>query len=195
MKQYIKKIFYILFGTQKNLTFKIGLSSFTSSFIFFFLSNQFQESYAVYNICKFASAVFIALFLLAVIRSAAATNFFIEAIRFVTLFGCFCLSFRYLAKNILSYSGFPLYFYSFLSCISIFAYSFYIISKFNDIFEFFKSVFTKFKSKLFNSTDPPISKITELLTNITAFLAAISALAIAVQTIAEMTKTTFDSFK
>lgn len=194
MKQHIKKMIEFLFGTQKNLTFKIGLSSFISSLIFIFLSDIFQENSAVYSIFKFAAAVFIVLFILSIIKSNTATNFFIEAVRFLAYTGIYGFSFKYLV-NILSYSGFSLYFYTFLCCIGIFACSFYLISKFNDIFDFFKNIFIILKTKLFSSFDPSISKVTQLLTNLTAFLAAISALAITIQTMTEMVKNMFDLFK
>lgn len=194
MKQCIKKIIEYLFGTKKNLTFKIGLASFMSSLIFIFLSDVFQENPAVYSIFYSATEVCIVLFILAIIKSTTATNFFIEAVRFLAYSGIYAISLRQI-ENIPTYSGFSLYFYAFLCCIGIFVCSFYIISKFNDIVNFFKNILQFLKTKLFSSTDQSISRITQLLTNITAFLAAISALAITIQTMTEMTKNMFGLFK
>ena len=69
MKQCIKKIIEYLFGTKKNLTFKIGLASFMSSLIFIFLSDVFQENPAVYSIFYSATVVCIVLFILAIITA------------------------------------------------------------------------------------------------------------------------------
>lgn len=74
MKQHIKKIIEYLFGTKKNLTFKIGLASFMSSLIFIFLSDVFQKNTAIYSIFYSATVVCIILFILAIIKSTTATN-------------------------------------------------------------------------------------------------------------------------
>ena len=124
MKQCIKKIIEYLFGTKKNLTFKIGLASFMSSLIFIFLSDVFQENPAVYSIFYSATVVCIVLFILAIIKSTTATNFFIEAVRFLAYSGIYAISLRQI-ENIPTYSGFSLYFYAFLCCIGIFVCSFY----------------------------------------------------------------------
>lgn len=68
MKQHIKKIIEILFGTKDNITFKISLSSLTTSIIFLILSVLYKDNSTILNLLIFLcynhiSSFFIPLFL------------------------------------------------------------------------------------------------------------------------------------
>lgn len=63
MKQHIKKIIEILFGTKDNITFKISLSSLTTSIIFLILSVLYKDNSTILNLLIFLCELFFAIWI------------------------------------------------------------------------------------------------------------------------------------
>lgn len=184
----------MLFGTKKNISFKLRLSLFIASIIFLCLSLLFQTNTTIFLIFNFAYALSILFCFLLIVVTKNAKNLIFESIRFAFFFVFFILSFAFIV-HIFSFNGFFLYFGSLFSCIGIIYCSVYLICKFSDIYDFFKKIFMYIKIKLYDTTEPPTSKAKAFIENITALLASIIALSVTVQTIANTIINLFYSLK
>lgn len=189
-----KKLFKQLFGTKKNISFKLSLSLFSASIIFLCLSLLFQTNTTICFIFEIAFTLSILLCFLLIAVNKNAKNFIFETIRFTLFFVFFILSFAFIT-HILSFNGFFLYFGSLFSCTGVIYCSVYLICKFSDIYNFFKKIFMYIKFKLYDTTEPPTSKVRAFIENITALLASIIALSVTVQTIADTIINLFHSLK
>lgn len=184
MKQKVKKILEILFGTQKNLTFKFSLASLMTSIILFLFLTMFEGETDITYIFLFSSSLFFAMWLETTKSADSALNFIYEFVRLYVFFAILILSLNFFI-HITNYNGFLLYLYTILACVGIFLCSFYLVSKVNDVFNYIKKIFSKFKDKLYDSTKPATTKLKAFIENITAFLAAVGALTLAVKTITD----------
>lgn len=186
MKEKIKKIIKIIFGTQNNLLLKLNGSLFISAILFliFFITIKEQNNPLAYNIFFYMSAILFG-FCLALIQNNSIWEILKELFRLYIFFIMLILSLNFCINSSINLYDNKLIIGSIASCIFIIICSFYLIAKFIDIFVFVKKVFRQIKQKLFNSTQPATSKAKALIENITAFLVSIAGLGIAIKTIIE----------
>ncbi len=137
MKQHIKKIIEILFGTKDNITFKISLSSLTTSIIFLILSVLYKDNSTILNLLIFLCELFFAIWIVTAKGVNTAQHFAYELLRLIVFFVFLCVVFNFFV-NISNYTGFVLYIRTLAACFIIFLCSFYLVTKFSDIFDFFK---------------------------------------------------------
>ena len=183
----IKKIIKITFGTESNLMLKFGLSCFITGFLFFLFALIFQANSVTQHtmIYTYISAVLFAISIITAGNITSLYEFFKETFRFFFAFMILTFSLNFCIIQSINYNGVILVFYSILSCIGFLFCSFYLVSKFIDIFKTAKKIFIQFKRKLFDSVEPATTKAKALIENITAFLVAIAGLGLAIKTIIE----------
>lgn len=186
MKEKIKKIIKIIFGTQNNLLLKLNCSLFISAILFliFSITIKEQNNPQAYNIFLYMSAILFGV-CLALIQNNSIWEILKELFRLYIFFIMLILSLNFCINSSINLYDNELIIGSIASCIFIIICSFYLIAKFIDIFVFVKKVFRQIKQKLFNSTQPTTSKVKALIENITAFLVSIAGLGIAIKTIIE----------
>ena len=186
MKQIIKKIIKNVFGTENNILLKIHLSMFISGVLFFIFAIMVKEVNSQANdTFTLISAVLFSIWIILTQGSNPTWEIIKE---FIRLFACFIIlifSLEFCIISVLNSQGYKLIILAVLSCLGIVFCSFYLISKFIDIFNFFKNSFKKIKEKLFDSVQPATSKTKALLENITAFLVSIAGLGVAIKAIIE----------
>lgn len=193
MKQCIKTIIKILFGTKENIAFKFSLSSLATSIVFFILSVLYKDNSAVLNTLVFLCELFLAIWIVTA-KGGNVLHFVYELLRLMGFLIAFIFVFSFFI-NISKHTGILLWIYTSFAGFIILLCSFYLVSKLSDIFDFFKKIFNLLKSKLYNTSDPPTSKAKAFIENITALLASIIALSVAVQTIANTIINLFHSLK
>ncbi|MEZ3445031.1 MAG: hypothetical protein K1W30_07865 [Lachnospiraceae bacterium] len=194
MKNHIKKIIEILFGTKENIIFKFSLSALTTSIIFLILSILYKDNSTVWKLLVMFCGFFFATWMGTAKGITTVQHFVYELFRLCGFFACFFVVLN-IFINISNYTGLLLFLLTIAACFIIFLCSFYLVVKFNDIFEFFQKTFKYLKNKLYNTTEPPTSKAKAFIENITALLASIVALSVAVQTIANTIINLFHSFR
>ena len=187
MREKIKKFIKIIFGIENNITLKIDCSFFISAILFltFSLIAKEQNNIQVYNTFLCISSSLFGFWLAFIPNYTSILDFFIELIRLLIFSYFLYLSFNFCFYLSAMYNGFLLILFSILSCIGILISTFYFISKFTNIFNWFKKIFNQVKEKLFNSVQPATSKAKALIENITAFLVSIAGLGIAIKAIIE----------
>ncbi len=187
MKDKIKKIIKILFGTQNNILFKLNCSLFISAILFLIFSiikkeQNYPQSYAIFS---YISSALFGFWLAFAQYNNSIWELLKELFRLFIFFIVLIFSLDFCINSCISLYGIRLTIGSILSCIGIMSCSFYLIAKFIDIFILFKKAFKQLKQKLFNSVQPATSKFKALIENTTAFLVAIAGLGVAIKTIVE----------
>lgn len=187
MKEIIKKIIRVIFGTQNNLFIKMNLSCFFTGVLFCIFALMLQEEYPSQPTTIFSniSGFLLGTWLITLETKDKPSKIIGEVFRLIIFFFILYPSLNFCINLSINYSGFLLLLFSILSCIGILFCSFYLIAKFIDIFLFTKKIFKQIKEKLFNSVQPATSKAKALIENITAFLVSIAGLGIAIKTIIE----------
>lgn len=187
MKEKIKKLIKIIFGTENNILLKLDCSFFISAILFliFSLFIQKQNSIQAYTMFLYISAILFGFWLAFIGNSHSVQELFKELFRLYIFFIVLIFSLDFCINSCINVYGTELLIKAILSCIGIISCSFYLIAKFIDIFLFTKKVFTQIKEKLFNSVQPATSKAKALIENITAFLVSIAGLGIAIKAIIE----------
>ena len=185
MKNTLIKIFEKIFGTRKNIPFKLSLSSLVTSIIFLALEFVSQKNYNKSNdFFLYSSAFFFVIWLISAKGIDSAENLIIELARLLFFFIIFIFSLDF-CISLYNYQGITFYTLGILSALGLFFCSIYFISKLSDIFDFMKNLFRQIKIKLFNSDQPATTKAQAFIENITTFLTSIGGLAIAIKTIIE----------
>lgn len=187
MKEIIKKIIRVIFGTQNNLFIKMNLSCFFTGVLFCIFALMLQEEYQSQPTTIFSniSGILLGAWLITLETKDKPWKIIEEFFRLIGFFFILYLSLNFCINLSINHNGFLLMLFSVLSCIGILFCSFYLIAKFIDIFLFTKKIFKQIKEKLFNSVQPATSKAKALIENITAFLISIAGLGIAIKTIIE----------
>ena len=187
MKEKIKIIIKIIWGTENNLLLKLNLSFLFAGILFFAFAFMFQKEYPSQPTMTFSyiSGVLLAIWLITLETKDKPMEIIREFIRLIIFFFILTYSLFFCVNLCVKYNGFSLILFSILSCIGILSCLFYLIAKFIDIFNFTKKIFKQIKEKLFNSVQPATSKAKALIENITAFLISIAGLGIAIKTIIE----------
>ncbi len=195
MKQKIKNIFKILFGTNSDILLKINFSSLITGIIFFILAVGTPENNPnSAEIFTYIAGICFAIWINIIQEFDSASKFMTEFSRLTIFFIIFifsaynCLTFssNYDSNSIVKVA---------FSSVGLFLCSFYFVSKLMSIFNFIKKMFRNIKIKLFNSDNPANSKTKALIENITAFFVSIGGLTVAIKVIAESIFQVFDYFK
>lgn len=185
MKNKFIIIFETIFGTRKNIPFKLSLSSLVTSIIFLTLEFVSLKNYNESNdFFIYSSTFFFTIWLITAKGIDSAGNFFLELGRLFSFFIIFILSLGF-CITFNNYHGIKLCIFVALSFLGLFCCSLYFVSKLSDIFDFMKDLFKQIKIKLFNSDKPATTKTNALIENTTAFLASIGGLTVAIKTITE----------
>ena len=174
-------------GSLSNITLKLNCSFFISAILFLIFSVfvKEQNNIQAYNIFLGISSLLFGFWLSFLPPYDSMWGFSQELIRLFIIFIILIPSLNFCIKSSISLHGVELIVKSIFSCICIIISCFYLISKFIDIFIWFKKIFKQIKEKLFNSVQPATSKAKALIENITAFLISIAGLGIAIKTIIE----------
>lgn len=187
MKEKIKTTIKIIFGTKNNIALKSSFSLFISGILFLAFSAMAkdQQNLQAAEIFSYISGTLLGLWLCLIQNTDSILEIIKELFRLFVFFAILIFSLDYCINLSIYHHGFCLIVSSILSCIGLLLCSFYLISKFVDIFVFIKNIFKHIKQKLFNSVQPATSKAKALIENITAFLVSIAGLGIAIKTIIE----------
>lgn len=187
MKEKIKTIIKIIFGTEKNISLKSSCSFFIAGILFLTFSVISKEQYNLqaYNIFSIISGLLLGVWLCLIQNNSSLWEIIKELFRLFVFFIILIFSLNFCISSSIGLFGFKLIVCSILSCIGILCCTFYLISKFVDILIFVKNLFKQIKQKLFDSVQPATSKTKALIENITAFLVSIAGLGIAIKTIIE----------
>lgn len=187
MKEKIKAYIKTIFGTQNNIYLKSSCSLFISSILFLAFSaiSKDQQNLQATETFSYISSILLGLWLCLIQNNDSIWEICKELFRLFLFFAILAFSLDYCINLSIYQHGFCLIFCSISSCIGLLLCSFYLISKFVDIFVFIKNIFKQIKQKLFNSVQPATSKAKALIENITAFLVSIAGLGIAIKTIIE----------
>ena len=161
-------------------------------FFLFALMHQNSSNIQAFNAFTYISALLLGMWL--ALSSIQGNNspleFFIEIFRLFIFFIILVFSLNFCINSSVTLQGKKLIIYSILSCIGLLVCSFYLVSKFIDIFRFVKNIFKQIKSKLFNTiqsekTEQNTSKLKSFIENITTFLVSIAGLGVAIKAIVE----------
>lgn len=187
MKRKISTIIKNIFGTQNNILLKFNIALFISAILFYIIAIiiKDQNNLEPYNTFVSISSLLFFIWMLFAQYNNSFREFMFETVRLITFFCIIIFSLNFCINMSISLSGVYLIGGSILSCIGIISCSFYLTSKFIDIFALIQKILTQIKQKLFNSDQPSTSKIKSLIENITAFLVAIAGLGVAIKTIIE----------
>ena len=187
MKEKIKVAIKVIFGTQNNIYLKSSCSFFISGILFLAFSAiaREQQNAQANSLFSAISGILLGMWLCLIQNTNSLWEIIKEIFRLFVFFVILIFSLNFCINLSINQHGFCLIVYSILSCIGLFLCSFYLISKFVDIFVFIKNIFKQIKQKIFNSVQPATSKAKALIENITAFLVSIAGLGIAIKTIIE----------
>lgn len=186
MKQKLKKIVKIIFGTQNNISLKIHISLFITGALFFIFALLSQNIDALASkTFTILSGMLLAIWIIIVQGSDSAQEIIKEFIRLYLYLFILIFALDFCITSIYNFHGIKLVILATISCIGILCSSFYLISKFCDIFAFFIKIFKQIKIKLFGSVNPEADRIKNLIENITALLVSIAGLGVAIKTIIE----------
>lgn len=182
MRQIIKNIF----GINNNMTLKIHISCFITGILFsiFAIMNQ-KINISVSETFSVLSGVLLAIWLITAQDTNSVWEIFKE---FMRLFACFVIlifSLEFCIVSVYNFQGIQLIVRSILYCVGLLCCSIYLVSKFFDIFSFFKKIFKQIKVKLFGSVNPDSNRIKTLIENTTTILVSIAGLGVAIKTIVE----------
>lgn len=186
MKQKLEKFINIIFGTKNNIALKIQISFFITGVLFacFALMSQ-NVNMTIADTFAAISGIVLAIWLIIAQGNDSAWEIMKEFIRLYFCFFILILSLEFCITSVYDFHGFKLVIYTTISCIGILCCSFYLVSKFCDIFAFFIKIFRQIRIKLFGSVNSETSKIKNLIENITALLVSIAGLGVAIKTIIE----------
>lgn len=187
MKRKISTIIKYIFGTQNNILLKLNISLFISAILFYIFAILIkdQSNPEPYNTFIYISSILFFIWMLFAQYNNSIRELMFEIVRLITFFCILVFSLNFCINTSIGLSGVRLISCSILSCIGIIGCSFYLTSKFIDIFALVKKIFTQIKQKLFDSDQPSTSKIKSLIENITAFLVSIAGLGVAIKAIIE----------
>ena len=194
MKSKIKKIFKIIFGSDDSIFFKMSCSTFIIAIIFAilgFLSYNNHDSAITFTII---AGFFFSIWISIAQGVNSAISFLYELFRLLIFFSFLLLALYVCLKYALDNTSVNVIFV-YLSCLALFMCIYYFISKAITIINYFKKLFAKIKTKLYNTTDPSPNKLKALIENVTAFLVAIGGLTVAIKVITESIFQVMNYFK
>jgi len=185
MKQKIKNIFKLIFGTENNLLFNISFSSLITGLIFALLaiiaSNYDSESS---NVFVYISSICFSIWMIVIQGSDSIMKLIIGFLRLIGFFLILIYSLNVCLTFSMDHNSESLI-RIILASIGLFACSFYIITKITSVFNLVKNLFIQIKIKLFNSSNTSENKFKALIENVTAFLVSIGGLTVAIKIITE----------
>lgn len=192
MKSIIKKIIKFLFATENNISLKFSFSLLVTGLLFFMFGFHIQDSGNKQMLDLFGAMTSLSLGMwLTSIQEEKSIWEFIKGLfrMFIFLLILIC-SLNFCLNSGVTLQGTKLYIGSILSYLGIMGCSFYFISKFVDVFHFFKNLFSQVKRKIFNSiqsgeSEQKTTKLKAFIENTTAFLLSITGLAVAIKAILE----------
>lgn len=160
MKRKISTIIKNIFGTQNNILLKFNIALFISAILFYIFAILIkdQSNPEPYNTFVYISSILFFIWMLFAQYNNSIREFMSEIVRLIIFFCILVFSLNFCINTSINLSGIRLISGSILSCIGIIGCSFYLISKFIDIFALVKKIFTQIKQKLFDS-DQPLSLI------------------------------------
>ena len=201
MKEKVKAIIKTVFGTQNNILLKLSSAFFISSilFLFFAVILQGNANPQVFKTFSVISAISFSMWLCLVTDTDSIDGIAKEVLRLFLFFIILVFSLNFCINTCRTTHGIKLIVFSTLAYIGILICSFYLFSKFVDIFNFVKNLFTQIKNKLFNTiqseeTEQKTTKLKAFIENITTFLVSIAGLGVAIKTIIEPLITLIKSF-
>ncbi len=186
MKNKIKKMIKIIWGTTENLKLKINISLFFTSIVLSALALLYDPSSTACEYLMYAATFFMVTWVISTNNEASAAKLCEEFFRLIVFLIVLLFSLQ-LSLSLSYYGNSGIFIGILFTCLGIFYCIFYIVSKLSDILSLIHELFKKIKMHLFNSTQSATNKFTALIENITAFLVTVGALTIAIKTIVETT--------
>lgn len=185
MKQKIRKLFGIIFGTNTSILFCVSLSSLVTGIIFLIFSTiVFQNNHDSGRVFMCASSAFFSVWISTTQDSDTFTKFVAEFVRLAIFFLVFIFSTYNCLIFCLDYNNQPVIMIC-ISFVGIFLCVCYFICKLTSIFHFIQKILNQIKIKIFGSNNYTPTKTKTLIENVTAFLISVGGLTIAVKTIVE----------
>ena len=188
MKEKIKHIITLIFGTKNNLVTKLNLSIFITGILFLLFTIAAQEKIneQAENVFSIIAGVLLGLWIITMQSNNSIYTIIIEIWRMIFFSIILIFSLNFCLNTSTTSYGVRLIINSIFSCIGIVSWLFYLISKFIDAFLFIKSALVQIRNKILTSiqTDTA-SRVTVLMENITAFLVAIAGFTVALKAIIE----------
>lgn len=181
MKDKFKKIFNVVFGSDKDIPFKIATSLFITSLILSIFTWIYRENSLRLTFFTYVSSISFSFWLIFSYGIDTSAKIAYEAFRLIIFFPIFIISIYYLLPN--SSNNI---FIIILSCFGIFFSCIYFSSKLDDTINFIKILFKKLKIKIFNTENTISTGFKSVLENITVFLVSIGGFLIAIKTIVEV---------
>lgn len=175
----LKKIFLIIYGSNKNIFFGVSVASLITSIILTIFMFLFQSNKVASLFFTYAAASFFAIWLILTRGIDSTEKLGHELIRLVFFLIVFIASLSCLLQIDKHYIK------KTFACLGLFSSCIYFVFKLNDIFSFVKSIFNQLKIKLFNTDKPTSTGIKSVIENITVFLVSIGGFFIALKTIIE----------
>lgn len=194
MKNFFKKTFKFMFGTDNDIMFKINCSIFITTILLSILSVLSSENHDSNITFTIIAGLLWGIWINIVQGTDSINKFFFELFRFCFFFILLFLS-LYVCLNYALDSTSVNTICVYFSCFGLFLCICYLTTKTISIINFIKNIFSKLKAKLYNSTEPAPNKIKALIENITAFLVAIGGLTVAIKVITESTFQVLSYFK
>jgi len=194
MRQKVKRIIKVIFGTENNIESKLSISLFITGILFLLFSFMLQtkDYLQTSNIFSYISAILLSMWLASssIQGNSSPLDFFIEICRLFIFLIILVISLNFCINTSVTLRGIRLIIYSILSCIGLLVCSFYLVSKFIDIFLIIKNIFIQIKTKLFNTiqskkTEQKTNKLKDFIENVTTFLVSIAGLGVAIKAIVE----------
>lgn len=190
LKKIIKttgKLLKKILMTQNNIFLKFKVSLLVTSPLIYTLAVTFQKDSnpEAANIFEIISGILLFLFYVLVQNNESVVGLINGFVYSTVIFIILIYSLNFSVNTNVNYHGFQLIFYSIVACAGLLLFTFFLISKFIDIYNFICNLFNQLKEKLFNSPAPNTSKLNTLIEHITALFATIGSLTLAIKAIVE----------
>lgn len=195
MKSKIKSIFKILFGSDEDISFKLGNASFMSGLLLlaFSLMSSTQQ---VINFFIYGAAICFAIWIILTQDENTFNKMAAESIRLICFLVSFTISLGILINITLNaYNLFQMITFGCIAIILLLCCFYYIISKLYSVFRYIIKLFYKIKNKLFLSVVPSHSGFLKFIENLTTIFVTIGSLFIAIGTMIKPIMDLISSYK
>lgn len=186
MKQKIKE-FIKNWKNQPNFLIKINCSFFITGCLFLIFSTilKAQNFIETSSVFAFFSGIGLGAWLSFNQNQDSLKSFFKELGKLTIFILILIFSLNFCLNTCIEKHGLYLLLHTLISFLGLLYCSYYLVTKFVNIFTTFKSIFIKIKQKIFSSAQPSPSKLKSLIENITAFLVSIAGLGVAIKAVIE----------
>ena len=182
MKSKIKYIFRILFGSDEDISFKLGNASFMSGLLlipFTFISSTQQ----VVNFFIYGAAICFAIWIILTQDENTFYKMAAESVRLICFLVFLTISLGiFINITLNAYNLFKMITFGCIAIILLLCCFYYIISKLYSVFRYMIKLFHKIKNKLFLSVVPSRSGFLKFIENLTTIFVTIGSLSIAIGT-------------